>query len=311
MTSKVLLLGLLLLAAPARAGARKPAPVAEDLLQEALALPREAWSARVRVQAFNAAGKAKAQYRTVEFAPPSSWRIESSAKRGGTVAALMVTDGKTTMTAWPTAGRAWLDRSAQEDRAAELTRLRSLYDLSVSTGGRVAGKAAWRLDLRSKADGRVRRSLWLGKTKGLLLRREDFRPNGGLLRRERATRLEAPPAPGPRFSPVVPEGLTASAAPRGTTLPRWLPDGFVLDSASGGSASYSDGLGVLVFESGAAAASGKPYAQVVLRSGAGRLFAEEDGVRLEWSMGGRMYSLFGDCAEADLARMADSVSEVP
>jgi hypothetical protein len=311
MTSEVLFLGLLLLAAPAHAGARKPAPAAEDLLQEALALPAEAWSARVRVQAFDAAGKAKAQYRTVEFAPPSSWRIESSAKRGGAVAALMITDGKSAMTAWPTAGRAWLDRAAPEDRAAELTRLSSLYDLSVSTGGRVAGKAAWRLDLRSKADGRVRRSLWLGKTKGLLLRREDFRPDGRLLRRERATKFGEPPVAGPRFSPVVPAGLTASAVPRGAALPRWLPDGFVLDSAAGSEASFSDGLSVLVFHSGAAAVSAKPYAHVRLRSGAGRLYAEEDGIRLEWAVGGRSYSLFGDCAEADLARMADSVAEVP
>ncbi len=311
MTIERLLLGLLLLAAPAHAGARRPAPAAEDLLREALLPPAQAFAARVRVQAFDRAGKAKAQYRDVEFVPPSSWRVESSPKRGGSAAALTVTDGKTAMTAWPTAGRAWVERVPAEDRAAELARLTSLYDLTVSSGGRVAGKAAWRLDLRSKADGRLRRSLWLGKTKGVVLRREDYRPDGGLLRRERATRLGEPPVSGPRFSPAPPTALTLSVPPRGRALPRWLPDGFVLDSAEDGQASYSDGLTVLVFEQGKTAAAVQPYASVRLRSGTGRLFVGDEGVRLEWSAGGRSYSLSGDCAEADLARMADSLAEAP
>lgn len=339
MTIRAFLLGLGLLAAPA-AAARRPAPAGDELLRRVLAPPDSAFASRVRVQSFDAAGKAKAQYRRVCFRPPSSWRVESSAKREGPLAFLRVSDGKTAMTAWPKMGRAWLGPEAPPDAAPEAERLESLYDLSVSTGGRVAGKSTWRLDLLSKTDGRVRRSLWIAKTSGLLLRREDYRPDGSLLRRERTTRFDAPPD-AVSFAPAPPEGaaVTASSAPfmgdhgpeRGMPgpradfpplLPRWVPDGYalfdVMSSPKKPSAlvSYVDGQTSVTFAEASPGAlgeeAGKPYAVVRLRSGSGRLYAAgADGVRLVWSAGGRDYSVIGDAPEADLARMADSIPGTP
>jgi len=319
MTTEAVLLALALLAPPASAAPRKSAPAAEELLRAALAAPEEAFTARVRVQAFDAAGKAKAQYRRVCFRPPSSWRIEASAKRDGPLAFLRISDGKTAMTAWPKLGRARVGPEAASDAEAEAARLRALYDLAVSSGGRVAGKAAWRLDLRSKADGRVRRALWIGKTSGLLLRREDYRPDGGLLRRERVTRFDAPPD-AVSFAPVAPAGATDAAEAPGA--PRWVLDGFALLEASGtrGDGSerlaYTDGLATAVLlEAAPGAASarpGRPYAEARLRGGVGRFYAAgADGVRLVWSAGGRDFALAGDLPEADLARMADSIPEAP
>ncbi|MBI3564685.1 MAG: hypothetical protein HY079_05765 [Elusimicrobia bacterium] len=294
MTIERLLAVLLLLAAPARA-ARRPVPPAEALLRAAVSAPSAARSTRVRVQAFDASGRAKAQYRVETVRPDGSRRVEGGSKKGGAAALSIVSDGKARLTAWPKAGRAWSGPAPAPDADGERTRLSSLYDLSVSTGGRVAGKAVWRLDMRSKADGRVRRSLWLAKTGGALLRREDYRPDGSLLRRERVTRL-LPPADAD-FSPVPPAGAKAAV------LPAWVPDGFALESRDARGAVLTDGLRTVAFVRGAAAPSGRPYAEVRLRSGLGRLYAGADGVRLVWSGG----SLAGDVPEADLARMADAL----
>lgn len=294
MTTERLLAVLLLLAAPVRA-ARRPVPSAEELLRAAVSATAQARTARVRVQAFDASGKAKAQYRLETVRSDGARRVEGGSKKGGVAALSIVSDGKTRLTAWPKAGRAWSGPAPAQDADAERTRLSSLYDLSVSTGGRVAGKAVWRLDMRSKADGRVRRSLWLAKTGGALLRREDYRPDGTLLRRERVTRL-LPPADAD-FSPVPPAGARAAA------LPGWVPDGFTLESQDARGAVLTDGLRTVGFVRVPAAPSGRPYAEVRLRSGVGRFYAEAGGVRLVWSGG----SLSGDLPEADMARMADAL----
>lgn len=310
------LLAALCLALPAAASRRAP-PAPEELLARALAAPAAPCAARLRVQAFSPSGQAKAQSRFVQYGGAGRRRVEGFARKAGPLSLLIVEDGSRRLTAWPKARRAWLGPLPAGGAAAEAARLSSLYDLSVSTGGRVAGKAAWRLDLRSKADGRLRRSLWIEKNGGLTLRREDYRPDGGLLRRERVSRVLPPGFAADAFAAKPPDGTPAesstapfSGAPAAVPLPRWLPDGFVPLDASGATASFTDGLTTLTLSLQAAPA-GRPYASVNVSSGVGRYFASESGVVLAWTSGARAYSLSGDVPEADLARIADSVPEAP
>ena len=197
----------------------------------------------------------------------------------------------------------------------------------------MAKKATWRLDMRSRADGRVRRSLWLSKDDGRLLRREDYRPDGSLLRRERTTRLETPSFSPDAFLIRAPEGTAvdsatvpyiarAGGAPSAGVRPRsprWLPVGFVLVETGAGAGRsaksvYSDGLTPVTFverPSGEGVPPGPSYAEVRLKSGAAKLSFSGTATSLSWTAGDRDYTETGDMPEADLARMADSIGEKP
>jgi hypothetical protein len=318
---KLLALVLSALAAPAAAGRRAPLPAASEVLSRSLAAPGSDGAARERVQAFGTAGargRAKAQMRLVRRSAGGARRIETIERKAGPPALLIVDDGKTTMTAWPRERRAWLARDPAADAEAERARLESLYDMTVSSGGRVARKSTWRLDLRSKADGRLRRSLWIAKNGGLLLRREDYRPDGTLLRRVRVTRLLKPDFPPGAFVALPPEGAQVAAAAAPFALPAWLPDGFVLLEAAAGagrpaSATFTDGLVRIALTVSGPGDPGTPggaaYAEVSLGRARGRLYFKSGGTTLAWSAGGREYRLSGDLAEGDLARMAASLPE--
>ncbi len=333
MRINALVLAALLTATWSEAARKASRPAASELLDLALTAPAAA-AARVRVQVFGALGapgRAKAQTRLVLARAPGERRIEVAGKKTGILSLLAVTDGRLLMTAWPKAKRAWIGPVPRSDAAAEKARLESLYDLSVSTGGRAAKTATWRLDMRSRADGKVRRSLWIAKDGGRVLRREDYRPDGSLLRRERTTKLLEPRFTGESFSIRPPAGtavdaatvpFVAAGAARAdfpVRYPRWLPDGFVLLESSGGperaaKVVYSDGLTpVTVVERPAGAGASPPpsYAQVGLTSGTGRLSFSGKETTLSWTAGDRDYTETGDMPEADLARMADSIGEKP
>ncbi|MFI5345315.1 MAG: hypothetical protein ACHQ51_02965 [Elusimicrobiota bacterium] len=335
MKIRALILGALLTASWSEAARRTSRPAASELLGRALSAPA-ARVTRVRVQIFGpsgSSGKAKAQTRLVRVQAPGVFRIEVAGKKAGSLSLLAVGDGRRLLTAWPRAKRAWLGPAPDADAAAEKVRLESLYEMTVSTGGRTAKKPTWRLDMRSRADGGIRRSLWIAKDDGGVLRREDYRPDGTLMRRLRTTRLEEPAFSLDAFVVRAPDGTSVDsatvpfvAAPAGgargafpARFPRWLPDGFVLVEAAGGAARsativYSDGLTPVTFverPSGEGAPPAPSYAEVRLKSGAGKLSFSGAGTSLSWTSGDRDYTETGDMPEADLARMADSIGEKP
>jgi hypothetical protein len=332
---KALIFGMIMIGAPAVAARRAPGPDAADLFNEALSAPSAPAVARIRVQVFGpagSAGKAKAQTRRVSVRAQGERRVEAAGKRGG-LSLLSVTDGRSLLTAWPKEKRGWIGPAPDDDAAGERTRMLSLYELAVSTGGRAAKRPTWRLDLISRSDGRLRRSLWLDRQGGRLLRREDYRPDGTLMRRERTTRFDPPDFSADEFQVAAPEGVAVDAAtvpfvsgggvekvfhPR---FPRWVPDGFVLFDATGkadgrtATVSYTDGLTTFVIEESSGGRGQPPpaavYAEVRLKSGPGRLSFSGRTTALAWSVGGRKYAASGDVPEADMARMADSIPEEP
>jgi hypothetical protein len=199
---------LALTAVPLHAKPRAPRPGAEELMLKALAGPATSYAAVERVQVFLPGKKPKALKVDVTAASGRVRRVFVPAKKK---AAPLV------------------EVREREKPEAGLTRLRSLYELSVSTGGVVAKRKTWKVELRLKR-GTLRRALWVDRDSGLLMKRETYRDDGTLARRERIVKLELP-------APVDQASLKAEPA-----LGPWKPDGFVAAGESAGARRYSNGL---------------------------------------------------------------------
>lgn len=203
-----LAVALALAAAPLQAKPRAARPGADELLLKALAGPATSYVAVERVQVFLAGKKPKALKINVAGSGGSIRRETVPARRKA--APLVQVSGR-------------------ETAEKGLARLRALYDISVSTGGVVAKRKTWKLELRLK-NGPLRRALWVDRDSGLLMKRETYRDDGSLAKRERIVKLELP-------SPVDPASVKASPASG-----PWAPDGYVFTEESGGAKRWSNGL---------------------------------------------------------------------
>lgn len=336
---------VLLLPAPSAAGRRLTRPEPGALLDAALAAPATGYAVRVRVQYFPAPDAPKGQTREVRADADGRMRVESFAKRK-TPGMIRVFDGAEETVYAPALKRAWRGPAASGGfdagaRRRHRERLGALYELSVSTGGRVAKRPTWRLELRSKADGRVRRALWLDREAFMVLKREDYRPDGSLRLRERVLRWSAASPGAESFRLDLPAGVKAtsrrepyldcagaarvrpcSAPGLPTLLPGWLPEGYMLFDISGSSrpslvTAFMDGQSsaslviVKPGDEGLSQAGRKRYAAVALKSGTGTLSWGEGSVCLAWRGRDRDAMFCGDLAEDELARVADSLEAAP
>lgn len=199
---------LVLAALPLQAKPRTPRPGADALILKALAGPATGYAAVERVQVFLPGKKPKAIKANITGLPGGAVRREILPTKKKAVPLIQV--------------------SGREKPEAGLARLRSLYEITVSTGGFVAKRRTWKLELRLKS-GVLRRALWVDRSSGFLMKRETYRDDGTLRRRERIVKLELP-APVPASFEHAPV-----AGP-------WTPEGFVFSGESGGTRRYSNGL---------------------------------------------------------------------
>jgi hypothetical protein len=209
MTKFKLVLALALVSAPLHARPRAPRPGAEQLLLKALAGPATGYLAVERVQVLLLGKK------------PKALKVNIMGLPGGLVRREVL----------PSKKKAAPLVQVREREAAEagLARLRSIYEMSVSTGGAVAKHKTWKVELRLKS-GILRRALWVDRDSGLLMKRETYRDDGSLARRERIVKLTLPAAVD-----------AASLKPDPSSGP-WMPDGFVNMGESGGARGFSNGL---------------------------------------------------------------------
>ena len=328
MTKAELILAGLVLASPAaaRGGAAPERPDAGALLVAALSAPTTAYMARGRIQSFAPGRKPKALGITVYFLPDGRLRREIRAGPNRPAEQVFIDDGSEQRLYWPKLGTLWTGSMMHEAAVERAARLRLLYDVAVSTGGRVAKHATWRLDLRAP-DGRLRRALWVDRANGRPLKFEEYRLDGALLRRERLTALaEASLDPG-LFRLKVPPGTSIApmTAPRGPTepgalFPRWIPDGFLaLDSRSEAVGSgrtlvigYGDGVETFTLREARGSAPGPAGTTgrlVHLKDGSrAALLFGKDGPRLEFRSRGRACSIEGEIAEDEMLHVADSLA---
>lgn len=203
---------LVLTALPLQAKPRVARPGADALILKALAGPATGYAAVQRVQVFLPGKKPKALKVDVIALPGGRQRLEVLGK---TNAPAMVQV-----------------RAAEQFEAPEkgLARLRSIYDLSVSTGGVVVKRKTWKIELRLKS-GLLRRALWVDRDSGLLMKRETYRDDGTLRRRERLVKL------------TIPATVDPSSFGRPTIEPNhWTPDGFTCIKNTENVDVYSNGL---------------------------------------------------------------------
>ena len=274
----------------------------------------------------------------VRFGPPNLYRRELLGPSGET-AQLVVEDGRSEWIYDPVRRKVWQGEPADPlfkrfGPDEEIERLVENYDVSVSTGGEVAGRPTWLLTLRARSDGALARRLWVDRSSRLVLRRESFRPDGTVGGSETFTRLGWGAASDPglfRFSPpagstvvrrtepdylALDEAKTAGVAPR---LPAWLPSGYVfesLDVMAKGRRNivhyrFSDGIEVLSlfqcpprmrFDLGF-----RPRQGVKLKVGRGFRTRTAEGNVLSWNSGGSRFILVGSASDDTLRRIAESV----
>ncbi len=208
MTRFKLAVALALAAVPLQAKPRAPLPDADALMLKALAGPATGYVAVERVQVFLPGKKPKALKVNIT-ALPGRVRREVLPFKKKTAPLVTV--------------------SELEKAGAGLARLRSMYEISVSTGGVVAKRKTWKIDLRLRS-GVLRRSLWVDRDSGLLMKRETYRDDGSLARRERIVKLTLPASVDP-----------VALKPDPSSGP-WMPDGYVFAGETGGARRYSNGL---------------------------------------------------------------------
>lgn len=199
---------LVLAALPLQAKPRAARPGADALILKALAGPATGYSAVERVQVFLPGKKPKALKVNVTGLPAGQVRREVLPLKKKAASIVEV--------------------RGPEKPEAGLARLRSVYDIAVSTGGVVAKRKTWKLELRLKS-GVLRRALWVDRSSGLLMKRETYRDDGTLRRRERIVKLELPAAVPASFK------LAPASGP-------WTPEGFAFAGESGGTRRYTNGL---------------------------------------------------------------------
>lgn len=340
---KAELLTLLLLAAPATARPRAvpPIPSAEALLLKAFSAPAEGYQVRERVQVFAPGRKPKGRTFIRTVAPDGRVRIETAvAKRSRKQPMVFVRGAGTAALSWPDLNRFWSGPIAEESARDTVERLKELFTLTVSSGGRVAKRATWRVDLR-QPDGRLRRTLWVGRDDALLLKRETYGVDGLLARRERVMSLESPRRVAESdFVLSAPEGAKAgdwsmpmkekpgassTTAASSPFVPGWIPDGFLLMSVDVLGAprepryfmSYADGASVLtVTEADPAADASAPAGYTVrsvrLSSVPCSVYTGGGTIQVLCETHGRLLLATGSggLTEDDLARVVGSVRMV-
>ncbi len=323
----IIVAGVLFAASASALGAATERPDADALLLAALSAPTSGYVARGRIQSFSPGRKPKALGMIVYCLPNGRLRREVRTRPRFAPEQIYVGDGSQRSLYWPKLGTLWGAVMADEPAAEAAARLRSLYEVSVATGGRVAKHETWRLDLRAP-DGRLRRALWVDRASGLVLKSEDYRLDGALLRRERLTAL-AEENPDPGFFRLEPPPGTRAArmtAPRGpndpdAVFPLWIPDGFLAlaSSVEGAGLSrtlaigYGDGMRTFTLREAPGGADfgpgGTTSRSVRLHGGArAALVFGADGPLLEFRFRGRAYSITGEIAEDQMIRVADSIA---
>jgi hypothetical protein len=206
---------------------------------------------------------------------------------------------------------AWSGEVYEEPASAQVSRLQRLYEIEVKSGGRVAKRAVWRVNMRVQG-GALRRSMWVDRENFLVLKSEIYRDDSTVSWRERVQKWEEISPEPAQFLAHVPEGWQTLPlnVPRHVAdlgfqpaIPRWLPPGYFPLKARYEAGQcvieYGDGIETLnltqTMGESASHALGLP-----------RLTAQ--GVlQMTWSQGGRTYRLDGGRAEDELVRVAESL----
>lgn len=322
----------LLLVAPAVAA---PLPDAVEVLKTAMEPPAAAYEGEVRVSAVKSAEKRLRVY----FAPPQRYRREIVSE-SGEMSQLVVSDGQAEWIYDKKLGKVWAGEPADPfykrlGPDEEFDLLTANYDVLLSTGADIAGRASWKLEIRSRSDARLSRSLWVDRRHGLILKSESFQPDGTSLASMSFSRISFPVKQDPAlFKFEAPGGVVAvqrldsdymgleeakAASGLNPKVPTWLASGYVFESLAiipyrGKSIihyRYSDGIHAMsLFQCPPRVRpnfGGKAREKVKLASGSGYLSWSEEGNVLGWSSDRSQFVLIAPLTLEILKRVAESI----
>ena len=302
-----------------------------EILRESLETPSAGYEAELSVTP-------PGRQMSVRFSPPGLYRRELLGP-SGRVEKLVVDDGKTEWIYDPAQRKVWQGESADPffkrfGPDEEFDRLQENYEISLSSGGLVAGRACWKVELRASEGGILARRLWIDKSKSLILRSETFRPDGSMKESVVFARLKfgiQQDAVQFRFSPppgtvvvqrAAPDYLAldeAKAAGLEPKLPERLPSGYVFESldlmAKGKSrivhCRFSDGLSAISLFEGPGRMrlnfGSCRKKRVKLSMGRATLAETAEGNVLSWTSAGKRFILVGAVSAPTLEKMAESL----
>lgn len=331
---------LLLPAAGVQARGRKKSalPDAASELAKAASPDVTSYMGELQVQVL-APQPGPARLMAVRFQAPRRYRREVL-DVDGNAALLVVSDGETEWIYDKGRGKVWEGEAVDPDARQlglddELELIQANYDAVIATGPKVAKRATWVVELRSKADHRLRKRLWLDRKTGLTLQSQDFLPDGTMSsemaftkvtfsrrQKEAAFHFKMPKgvAVVKRLQPdYLAVGQAKSASGMDPKLPAWLPSGYVFESLDvlprGGRKiihyRFSDGVNVLsLFQCPPRVRldfGSKPGQSVTLSSGSGTLEWTNEGEVLAWSSGADKFVLIGPVGSSDMKKIADSI----
>ncbi|MBI5622947.1 MAG: hypothetical protein HY924_04125 [Elusimicrobia bacterium] len=324
---------ILLASSPAWAAAKPALPEAAQVLEAALAGPAVSFEATAYVKL----GKARSKKAMVRCSPSSehaaSCRREFPGAKAG-AGFITATDGAKEWAFDKALNRVWEGPASAPSRSLA-QEAQARYRVSLSTGGKVAGRLTWRLELQPRSPAALGRRLWVDREHGLILKDEAVLPDGKVALRTRFSKVtfgvrhdpalfRPEPVAGAgrsgRLSPGPEEtariGSEAGFEPR---FPSWLPSGFVFAGADLlpykdkkiVHCRYSDGAVALsLFQSPPRAKldlGAKERREVRLASGLGFVSWTEDAGVLGWSSGETRLVLVAPMGLETLSAVAESV----
>lgn len=309
-------------------------PAPEELFRRVIQAPAVVFSGRVRAE--GADGPARLQ--AIKYAPGGRLRREILGEDGRPLR-LTVSDGKLEWTQDLKSGRHWSGPPAEPWQRRlgpdETQRVSAAYEMTSSTGERVAGRDTWVLELRPRTGARLGRRLWVDRVHGLVLRSRTLRPEGEKSLEAGFEAISFPEKPDPAWFKFVPpagepayaraqadEEAMAEARRAGLDpkLPAWLPSGFVFEGLKVLSYRkgkrlihfrFSDGAGVVsLFQCPPRSRldfGKRPKEKVRVAGGPGYLSWTEEGNLLGWGTPGARMVLVGPLGLDELKRVAESI----
>jgi negative regulator of sigma E activity len=312
-------------------------PSAETLLDAVMAAPAVPYQGRVMVTQWYGKQTHAVDMR-VFVSPPDKIRREFLSPDGN-VNRISISDGDVEVVHLVRSGktiRGDAVRSYEKvlSPEAERSALISNYELSSSTGEKIAGRLTWRLLMKPKSDGKPWQSLWIDPETKVVLRSKRFLPKRPFATQAQFGSFE----PGKPQDPALfivdqssagviesrglsPDFLTLDQLNKATgavtNLPEKLPGGFVFESADAfpvnnrqvRHARYTDGLTVIsIFLTDRPVKLPKGGALRVSDIHLpGPLSASSAGKITRWGSGKRHYMLIGDVSRELVAEIVKSL----
>jgi outer membrane lipoprotein-sorting protein len=276
----------------------------------------------------------------IEHKAPHSWRIWYLAPADA-YGRMIVSNETLTYQYEPSRNRvyshAWSESAPGVAEPVNIAQVLTNYSVEMGPASSLAGRKAMSLSLVSKHTGVLAQRIWVDDENKLILRRENYNAEGTIVAKSSFDSIRlGVDLPQDLFNLTVPKGMTlvpGAAYGKSTTntaelvraldfkfvSPKYLPDGFVLESGSVATHAgvetvefvYGDGLRTFsLFEnaSGRLPSFDQASPKPIDIGGASGVSAEVAGQMLaSWNVKGLNFTIVGDLSPKEIAKIGASI----